>query len=78
MPATVKKWGNSLSVRIPASAARALNLHSGSKVNLRVRQGQLIMEPQSVPSLEVLLSKAKRSNRPELVDFGPAVGKEII
>jgi len=78
MSAVVKKWGNSLSIRIPASAARTLGIQDGSRVDIQVEGDHLVVQPHSVPDLAALLKKTKRVNRPELADFGPPVGKELL
>ena len=39
MRATVKKWGNSAAVRIPASVMRAARLNLGEEVDVREEAG---------------------------------------
>jgi antitoxin MazE len=77
---TVKKWGNSLGVRIPAAMAKNLGLNDGSKVQISVSKNRLVMETEPVPTipdLATLLKHTHRRNRPDIVDFGPPVGKEL-
>ena len=45
MQAYVKKWGNSLGLRIPLQLAKQLNLHQGSAVTLEIDDGKLIIQP---------------------------------
>ncbi len=39
----IKKWGNSLGVRIPAAVAKEAHLHLDQKVSLSVDQGRVII-----------------------------------
>ena len=39
------KWGDNLALRIPKSAAQALNLHTGSRVELAIENGALVLRP---------------------------------
>lgn len=41
----VKKWGNSLALRINAVTAEALNLHQGSKVTCEILSDGLLIKP---------------------------------
>ncbi|MDC9720735.1 MAG: AbrB/MazE/SpoVT family DNA-binding domain-containing protein [Gammaproteobacteria bacterium] len=41
----IKKWGNSLGVRIPAAVARAANLHLDQQVHMSVDNGILTITP---------------------------------
>jgi len=45
MKATVKKWGNSAAVRIPASVMEAARLHLDEVVDIRDEEGRIIIEP---------------------------------
>ena len=45
----IKRWGNNLGVRIPASIARAARLHVDQSVKLTVHQGQVIITPLEHP-----------------------------
>jgi len=48
---TIKKWGNSLAVRIPAAIARKARFHSGMPVLLMVQEGNMIVSPAGDPKL---------------------------
>ncbi len=41
----IKKWGNSLGVRLPATVARAANLHADQRVRITVEDGRIIVTP---------------------------------
>jgi antitoxin MazE len=75
---TVKKWGNSAAVRIPAAVMEATHLNLNDAVSLREAHGRIIIEPvrQKAYKLEDLLKGITPENRHYEVDFGPPVGKE--
>ena len=74
----VKKWGNSASVRIPASVMAAAALRIDQAVDVREDGGRIIIEPITVPGydLDQLLAGMLPETFPEIVDFGPEVGNE--
>ncbi len=78
MRVQVKKWGNSASVRIPASVMAAAAMRIDQAVDVREEAGRIIIEPIAVPSydLDQLLAGMSPDNFPEVVDFGPEVGGE--
>ena len=77
MIATVKKWGNSAAVRIPASVMKAIHLHLDEDVELREEKGRIVIEPvrQKAYVLDDLLKGITAKNLHDAVDFGPAEGK---
>ena len=79
MKATVKKWGNSAAVRIPASVLEATHLHLDDDVEVREEKGRIIIEPvrKKTYKLEDLLKGINSKNLHEIIDFGPPVGKEV-
>ncbi|HUO90147.1 MAG TPA: AbrB/MazE/SpoVT family DNA-binding domain-containing protein [Rhizomicrobium sp.] len=78
MRATVKKWGNSASVRIPASVMTAAKLRIDQAVNVREDRGRVIIEPlrESGVDLNALLAGITDENIHGEIDFGRPVGKE--
>jgi antitoxin MazE len=82
MRMTVKKWGNSAAVRIPASIMEVARLAIDQAVDVRLEGGRIIIEPVlddgiAGSDLDTLLAGVTDKNRPDAVDFGPAVGKEV-
>lgn len=79
MRVQVKKWGNSASVRIPASIMAAAALHVDQEVDVREEEGRVIIEPVRAPSydLDALLVAMTPDTFPEDIDFGPSVGHEV-
>jgi antitoxin MazE len=45
MKVLVKKWGNSASVRIPASILAAARMRLDQAVDVREEQGRIVIEP---------------------------------
>jgi antitoxin MazE len=78
MKSTVKKWGNSAAVRIPASVMQASNLVLDEIVDVREEAGRIIIVPvRQVYELDDLLNGITSKNQHAAVDFGPPSGKEI-
>jgi antitoxin MazE len=79
MRVQVKKWGNSASVRIPASVMAAASLRIDQAVDVREEGGHIIIEPVVAPSydLDGLLAGMTPDTFPEDVDFGGPVGGEV-
>lgn len=83
MHVTVKKWGNSASIRIPAAMMNALNIKPESVVDIREEQGRIVIEPvyekirERKYSLDELLSQITDENQHHEVDFGKPIGKEV-
>jgi antitoxin MazE len=79
MKTTVKKWGNSAAVRIPAAVMQATQLVLDEMVDVREEAGRIVIEPirRKTYELSKLLKGITAKNQHEAVDFGPAVGKEV-
>jgi antitoxin MazE len=80
MRVLVKKWGNSASVRIPASVMAAAKLCLDQPVDVREEQGRIVIEPlrPDEPDLAALIAGITDENRHEEIEFGMAVGKEAL
>ena len=78
MRVTVKKWGNSASVRIPSSVMTAAKVKLEQVVEIREERGRIVIEPVRVPTydLDTLLAGITDENRHGETDFGRPVGKE--
>jgi antitoxin MazE len=79
MKATVKKWGNSAAVRIPASVMQAMHLDLDEVVDVREEAGRIVIEPlrRKAYDLGELLRGITPKNRHEAVEFGTPEGKEV-
>lgn len=74
MRTKVRKWGNSLGVRIPSVLAADAHLADGAEVEVTVRDGEIVIVP--VLSLPDLVARITPENLPELVDDTPR-GAEV-
>jgi len=80
MRLTVKKWGNSASVRIPSSIMEAANLVLDDPVDIREEAGRIVIEPIRTKEyiLDQLLAGITPQNLHAQIDFGAPVGKELL
>lgn len=78
MKVTVKKWGNSASVRIPAAVMDAAQLHLDQPVDVRVEGGRIVIEPLRPARYDVdaLVAGITDENRHDPVEMGKPVGRE--
>jgi len=77
MLTTVKKWGNSASVRIPVSIMESIKLSVNQKADIREENGRIIIEPvREDCDLESLLSLITAENLHTEANFGEPAGKE--
>jgi antitoxin MazE len=78
MRARIRKWGNSLALRIPKSIAAEAELEPNALVELSVVDGKLVVLRVAEPevTLEQLLAGITEQNRHREADTGPAVGSE--
>jgi antitoxin MazE len=74
--ATIKKWGNSLALRIPKSFAVQLGFEENSNVSIELVGNRLIIKRGQ--TLEEMLANISEENRHQIIDFGESQGKEII
>lgn len=74
----IKKWGNSASVRIPASVMAAANLKLDQAVDVKLEDGRIVISPVTVQAcdLDAMLEEMQPSTFHDDVDFGRPVGKE--
>jgi antitoxin MazE len=79
MKAIIRKWGNSLALRIPGAFSRELGLGEATSVEMRVVKSSLVIKVKAVkkPELKKLLAKISDENLHAAVETGAAVGKEI-
>lgn len=77
MRVAVRKWGNSLALRIPKALAEDSRIGSGSEVELTLERGRLVVTtvPPTV-TLDTLLAAVTDENRHGVVPTGLPVGRE--
>ncbi|SFV71436.1 Programmed cell death antitoxin MazE [hydrothermal vent metagenome] len=77
MTVPLKKWGNSLALRIPKDIATTLSIEYNSIMELAVVNGVLILKPQRKSTrLEDLVSQINSQNLHQEVSTGRSVGNE--
>ena len=81
MEAVLRKWGNSIGLRIPTGLLAELDLAENSTVDLRVEDGKLIVAPKRQGrkwkySLGELLAGVTEENIHPETDWGDPVGDE--
>ena len=47
----IKRWGNNLGVRLPATVAKAAHLHADQRVRVAVEDGRVVITPEAPPAL---------------------------
>ena len=62
MQSQIKKWGNSLGIRIPKYLAGKLHVSEGTLVNLKLTNNGLIISTEE-SELDILLNNITDSNR---------------
>ena len=75
MEQIVKKWGNSLAVRLPKGIAKALNLREGSKVEIKLEGEKIVVVPKR--DLSELLNRITPESLHNEVDWGQREGNEV-
>jgi antitoxin MazE len=78
MRTTIRRWGNSLAVRIPKSLAEETAFDEGDEVDLRADDDRIFIErPQPKQyRLGDLLDGITKTNRHDAVEFGDPVNRE--
>ena len=78
METTVRKWGNSLGVRIPKAFAEEAGVWEGAAVDISVASGDIIIRRlrRRRVDLDDLLAKVTPENIHAEIDTGASVGRE--
>lgn len=78
MTTIVRKWGNSLAVRIPDEFAENLDLRDGSVVGFKQSGDRMIISKANPKyTLEDMVKGITKKNRHKEFDWGKPMGKEI-
>ncbi|SDC60294.1 antitoxin MazE [Pelagirhabdus alkalitolerans] len=79
MNTEVKKWGNSLAIRIPQQIAKELNIDIGTEIDMTLHDDELTIKvKQQDETLEDLIAQITTENQHDPVDFGQPSGRETI
>jgi antitoxin MazE len=65
MRSQIRKWGNSLAVRIPGDLARESGVAEGSEVYVVAKRGRIIVTPTKQVSLPELIRAISDENLPD-------------
>lgn len=76
MRIAVRKWGNSLGVRIPNAFAREVQISEGTEVDIAVEGATIVLTPKPTLSLKALLEGVTEENRHGEVHVGRPIGRE--
>jgi antitoxin MazE len=77
MTTEAQKWGNSLAIRIPAAFVRQIGIGPGSRLELRMKSGKLVITPRRRRyQLRALLARARPSNLHAETSWGASRGAE--
>jgi len=76
----IRKWGNSPALRLPLPLLNVAQFSLEQKVTVTAEKGRLTIEPVAKTDYQLsdLIDGISEENSPELIDFGPAVGKELL
>ena len=77
MEAVVKKWGNSLGIRIPNLIVRELSLKDGSFVDINDNGNEILIKPIRKNNLSDMLTLINEQNIHEEIKSTGPVGNEI-
>jgi antitoxin MazE len=81
MTTKVQKWGNSQGLRIARHVLEEAQISVGDDVNVTTRDGNIIISPvkriRGKYDIRELLSHIPKDYKPEEVDWGKPVGKEV-
>ena len=73
----VKKWGNSLAVRLPKDISKALSVQNNSFLELEIVKNGLLLKPKKSSELDKLISQINPQNLHAEIKTGKSVGNEI-
>jgi len=77
----VQKWGNSQGVRLSKDLLLDAEIDVGDAVHVAIREGALVITPvrrvRGGYDLRQLVSRIPKGHKPERLDWGPPVGREV-
>ena len=81
MVTKVQKWGNSQGLRLAKQVLEDAKISIGDDVDVSVNNGKIIISPAKKTrrkyDIKELLSNMPQDYKPEEVDWGRPVGKEV-
>ena len=78
MVTKIKKWGNSLGLRIPKAFAEEVGIEEGSSVDIILEENRIVIRPMGNEKyrLSDLLSQVRQDNLHEEISTGEVLGRE--
>jgi antitoxin MazE len=78
MVTKIKKWGNSLGLRIPKAFAEEVGVEEGSSVDIILEENRIVIRPMGNEKyrLSDLLSQVRQDNLHEEISTGEVLGRE--
>ena len=78
MKTTIKKWGNSAAVRIPASVMEAADIRLEDVVDISEKEGEIVVKRVRSKGFDLddLVDGITSRNLHVPIDFGPPQGQE--
>ena len=78
MKSKIRKWGNSLAVRIPLTYAHEMKVGEGASIHMMIEDGALVLRPDLGEewSLDALVEGMTEDNIPEEWETGSPKGRE--
>lgn len=77
MQTKIKKWGDSLAIRIPSKLIRDMGLAEDTDVEISLDADKIVIKPIRKYTLDDLLEQVTDDNIHDEIDFGKPVSKEI-
>jgi antitoxin MazE len=78
METNIKKWGNSLAIRLPKEILSQNDLREGSRIAILEKEGEIVLKKKESLALSELISGISKENTHQSYwEDIPVVGKEI-
>lgn len=77
MTLTLRKWGNSIGLRLPKNLLKESNLEVGVQVIVEINKDALLIKKSEKESLEQICSKITSDNSHQETDWGKIEGNEV-
>ncbi len=81
MVTKIQKWGNSQGLRVSKELLSTADIDVGDAVEVVVHKGTLVVTPirrvRGGHDLRELVGRISKEYRPEELDWGPPVGREV-
>lgn len=78
MQTKIQRWGNSLGIRIPKAFAEEAKVEAGSRVEIAVEDGELVIRPtrSDAYDIELLVKAIDTNNLHDPIETGSPRGRE--